>query len=59
MALILTLHLFVGAALSGSAVIAALVLCYTALMPILLAAGIGLIAGFPVSYLIARQLEGQ
>ena len=52
----LILHLFIGSTLSGSAVIAALVMGQDTLKPILSAALLGFIAAFPVSYIVARKL---
>ncbi|ARE85266.1 CTP synthetase [Roseovarius mucosus] len=52
----LILHLFIGSTLSGSAVIAALVMGQDTLKPILVAALLGFIAAFPVSYIVARKL---
>ena len=54
--LAMILHLFIGATLSGVAVIAVLVAGLTTLTPILAAAAAGFVAAFPVSYLVARQL---
>lgn len=50
------LYSIVGTSLAGSAIIASLVMGYDTLTPILIAAGIGFVAGLPVSYLIARQI---
>jgi len=55
--LLLTLHIFIGATLSGTLVIAALVAGYVGVMPILVAAAVGFVAAFPVSYLIAKRLS--
>ncbi len=52
----LILHLFIGSTLSGSAVIAALVIGQDTLQPILIAALLGFIAAFPVSYIVAKKL---
>lgn len=52
----LILHLFIGSTLAGSAVIAALLIGQDTLRPILIAAALGFIAAFPVSYIVARKL---
>lgn len=54
----LILHLFIGSTLAGSAVIAALLIGQDTLRPILIAAALGFIAAFPVSYIVARKLYG-
>lgn len=54
--LTLLLHIFIGSTLAGSAVIAALVMGYGTLIPILVAAVLGFVLAFPVSYLIAKRL---
>ena len=54
------LHLFIGSTLAGSAVIAALVMGHDTMTPILIAAAIGFVAAFPVTYVVTRKLlEGQ
>jgi putative flippase GtrA len=50
------LHLFIGSTLAGSAVIAALVMGQDTLTPILIAALIGFVAAFPVTYLVTKKL---
>ena len=50
------LHLFIGSTLAGSAVVAALVMRQDTLLPILLAAGLGFVAAFPVTYLVTKKL---
>mgnify|MGYP001348307228 FL=1 len=52
----LILHLFIGSTLAGSAVIAALLIGQDTLRPILIAAFLGFIAAFPVSYIVAKKL---
>ena len=52
----LILHLFIGSALSGSAIIAVLVMGYDRLYPILFAAAAGVLLAIPISCLIARKL---
>ena len=54
--LLFTLHIFIGSALSGIAVIAALLMGATTLTPILIAAALGFVAAFPVSYAVARRI---
>lgn len=56
--LMLIVHIFLGSTLAGTAVIAVLVMGYTAVLPIVLAAALGFVAAFPASYLVARKLEG-
>ncbi|MCQ0092843.1 CTP synthetase [Roseovarius sp. M141] len=50
------LHLFIGSTLAGSGVIAALVMGYDDMSGILIAAALGFVVSFPVTWLIARQL---
>ncbi|MFD1156909.1 CTP synthetase [Roseovarius aestuarii] len=54
--LALILHVFIGSTLSGSAVIAALASGHDTLFPILIAAALGFLAAFPVSWAVARKL---
>src|SRR6056297_651131 len=54
--LFLILHLFIGSTLAGSLVIAALASGYDTLQPILIAAGIGFVAAFPVSWIVSKKL---
>lgn len=56
--LFIILHLFIGSTLAGSVVIAALTMGYDTLVPILVSAGIGFVAAFPVSWIVAKQLRG-
>ncbi len=56
--LMLIVHIFLGSTLAGTVVIAVLVMGYTAVLPIVLAAMVGFVAAFPASYLVARKLEG-
>lgn len=51
------LHLFIGATLSGTAVIAALVLGFVTAQALALAVLIGFIAAFPVTYIVTRALH--
>ena len=52
------LHLFIGATLSGAAMIGALVMGFATMQALALAALIGFIAAFPVTYYVARALHG-
>lgn len=54
--LVLIIHIFLGAALAGSAVVVALTLGYGTLIPILIAAAIGSVAAFPLSWAIAKRI---
>ncbi|MCE8007517.1 CTP synthetase [Aestuariivita sp.] len=54
--LLLILHIFIGSTLAGIGVIFALSMGYDTLVPILVTASVGFVAGFPVSYAIARKL---
>ncbi len=56
--LTLILHIFLGSTLAGSAVIAVLAMGYSAWTTILIAAVVGFVAAFPVSFMVARKLEG-
>jgi len=56
--LTLILHIFLGSTLSGSAVIAVLVMGFASWTTMLFAAVVGFVAAFPVSVLVARKLEG-
>ncbi len=58
LALTLIIHLFVGATLAGSAVILALVLGLDTLTPILIAAAVGFLVGFPISWFVAKRIGG-
>ena len=58
LSLTLLLHIFIGSTLACIGVIAALVAGYGTLSPILIAAAAGFVLGFPVSWLIAKQLRG-
>ena len=50
------LHLFIGSTLAGIGVIAALVAGYDTLYPILIAAVVGFLVAFPVTWLVTRKL---
>jgi putative flippase GtrA len=52
----LILHLFIGSTLAGIAVIAALVVGLDTLTPILVAAAIGFVVAFPVTYVVTKML---
>ncbi len=56
--LALLLHIFIGATLSGSAVIAVLVMGFTSGMMIVAAAIAGFLLAFPISLVLARKLYG-
>ncbi len=56
--LTLILHLFIGATLSGVAIVAVLVAGYGSGMVIAGAALAGFILAFPVSHLVARAISG-
>ena len=55
--LFLIVHIFVGATLAGSAVVAALTFGFDTLQPVLIAALIGFLAAFPVSWYVAKQIH--
>jgi hypothetical protein len=50
------LHLFIGSTLAGSAVIAALVMGFDTLRPILIAAALGFVVAVPVTWLVTKKL---
>lgn len=50
------LHLFIGSTLAGIGVIAALVMGYDTLTPILVTALIGLLISLPATWAVARAL---
>lgn len=54
--LLLILHIFIGATLSGVAVVIALTLGFTTLTPILIAVAVGFLAAFPVSWIVAKKI---
>lgn len=54
--LMLILHLFIGSTLAGSFVIAALAAGFDTLQPILIAAAVGFVAAFPVSWVVSKKL---
>lgn len=54
--LALMLFTIIGSTLAGTAVIAVLVAGYTTLMPILIAAGVGCLAGIPVTWVITGMI---
>ena len=55
--LLLILHIFIGAALAGAAVIAVLAMGYVSLTAILVAAGLGFLAAFPISYAVLKKID--
>ena len=56
--LALILHIFIGSTLGGSAVIVALVMGYSTIWTILIAAVVGFVLAVPVSAIVARKLYG-
>jgi len=50
------LFTIIGATLAGSAVVATLVAGYATLAPILIAAGVGFLAGIPVTWIITKMI---
>ena len=50
------LHLFIGSTFAGSAVIAALVMGHDTLVPIVVAAALGFVAAFPVTWVVTKKL---
>ncbi len=50
------LHLFIGSTLAGSAIVAGLVMGFDDMNGVLIAAALGFVISFPVTWLIARQL---
>lgn len=56
--LMMTLFSMVATTLMGIGIVIALVTGYSTLQPILIGAGVGFTLALPVSWLIAKQLEG-
>ena len=54
--LVIVLHLFIGATLAGSAVIAALVTGYDSVPALIWAAAVGFVISAPVSWVLAKKL---
>ncbi|WP_342071735.1 CTP synthetase [Yoonia algicola] len=50
------LYSIIGTTMAGTLIIAALTAGYDTLVPILIAAGIGAVAGIPISYLVAQAI---
>lgn len=50
------LHLFIGSTMAGIGVIAALATGFDTLYPILIAALVGFLAAFPVTWIVTRKL---
>ncbi|MFU8883533.1 MAG: CTP synthetase [Rhodobacterales bacterium] len=50
------LHLFIGSTLAGIGVIAALVLGFDTLNPVLISAALGFLAAVPVTWMVTRAL---
>lgn len=55
--LFLIVHIFVGTTLAGSAVVAVLVVGLDTWQPLVLAAILGFLASFPISWIVARKLR--
>lgn len=55
--LVLILHIFIGSTVAGSAVVVALATGYDTLAPILITAGIGFLAAFPVSWYVVKRIS--
>lgn len=55
--LLLVVHIFLGATIAGSAVIAALTFGFDTTTPIVAAAVIGFLAAFPASWYVAKKLN--
>ena len=55
--LALVIFIMASATLMGVAIVAALVMGFDTLRPILVAAALGLVAAVPVSWAVARQLD--
>ncbi|APX13592.1 CTP synthetase [Tateyamaria omphalii] len=56
--LFFVLHIFIGASLAGTGVIAALSLGFGTVGPILIAAAIGFVAAFPVTWIVQKRITG-
>lgn len=54
--LFIVLHIFIGATMAGTGVIAALVLGYGSVGPILIAAALGFVASFPVTWSVQKRI---
>lgn len=54
--LILILHIFIGATLAGSAVVAALTMGHDTLNAILIMAALGFVVAFPVSWFVVKRI---
>jgi hypothetical protein len=50
------LYSIIGTTMAGTLIIAALTAGYDTLVPILIAAGVGAVAGGPISYLVAQAI---
>ncbi|MGJ8588468.1 MAG: CTP synthetase [Yoonia sp.] len=50
------LYSIIGTTMAGILIIAALTAGYDTLVPIIIAAGIGAVAGLPISYLVAQAI---
>jgi hypothetical protein len=58
MRLMMVLYSIIGTALAGSAVVLVLALGQVTLWPIVAAAAVGAVLALPVSWLVARQIDG-
>ncbi len=57
LALTLTLHIFLGSSLAGTAIVIALLLGFEAALPLALAALAGFVVATPVSWTVAKALS--
>jgi hypothetical protein len=58
MRLMMVLYAMIGTALAGSAVVLVLTLGHVTLWPIVGAAAVGAVLALPVSWLVAREIDG-
>jgi len=56
--LVLILHIFIGSTLAGCFVVAALVMGWGTMVPIVTAAALGFVAAIPVSWFVAKTIRG-
>lgn len=56
--LALILHVILGASLTGVAIVVALVLGFDTAQPIVISGFIGFLASVPLSWLVARAIQG-
>jgi len=57
MFLVLIVHLFLGATLAGSAVVAGLTMGYDTMQPVLIAALIGWVVSIPATWYLAKVIR--